>query len=821
MAVDRATSSGYEAEDIRVLGGMEHVRLRPAMYIGDTSERGLHHLVEEVVANSIDEALAGRCDKIHVRLHADDSVSVTDNGGGIPVKIHPEVGKPAVEVVMTMLNAGAKFDHKTYKVSAGLHGVGVSCVNALSEWLEVEVSLEGRVYHQRYERGEATTPLEDRGATDDHGTRVRFKPDPKVFDTTTVKYEIVARRLRELAFLNGGVAITISDQEQDREETFHYEGGIREFVEYLNQGKDPLHGDVIHILGESEGVICEIAFQYNASYLENVFSFANNINTVEGGTHLTGLRSALTRTLNAYGRDAGILKDLVPSGQDYREGLTAVISIKLPEPQFEGQTKMKLGNRDVGGLVEAMVNERLAAYCEEHPDTARTIVGKATEAAQAREAARKARELTRRKGALTGTNLPGKLRDCSSREVESTELFIVEGQSAGGTAGMGRDREFQAILPLRGVILNVEKARIDKMLSNEEIRNLITALGTGIGQDEFDVEKLRYGKVIIMTDADIDGAHIRTLLLTFFFRQMQELIDSGHLYVAKPPLYKVTRRSKKEYVHDDRALQAKLLELGAAGTALKVRLNGSEKALAEGQFTGLLAALADLEQMIVKLEVQGIRFTDYLGDRRADGAMPLYRVLHTDEKAEAARQTFYTETEHDAFVVRLSDEARAGGIDLRIVELESLAELDRDVVPNCCRSFRIDQAPRIAEAVARIDELGIPMAMLYEREGEAAPFALQVSGTSVPVASLLGIIPAVRNLGREGLDIQRYKGLGEMDAGELAETTLNPKTRKTVQVTIGDAITADHFFSILAGKDVKRRREFIEQHALEVRNLDI
>ena len=823
MAVSGPEAENYEAEAIRVLGGMEHVRLRPAMYIGDTSERGLHHLVEEVVSNSVDEVLAGRGDTIQVRLYSDGSVSVTDNGGGIPVGIHPEVGKPAVEVVMTMLNAGAKFDHKSYNVSAGLHGVGVSCVNALSEWLEVEVWSGGHVHYQRYERGEARTPVENRGRTDRRGTKVRFKPDPEIFETVRFRWDIIARRLRELAFLNGGARITLSDQAEGKEEEFLYRGGIREFVEYLNEGKEPLHRDVIYVEGESDGVICEIAFQYNAGYLENVFSFANNINTAEGGTHLTGLRSALTRTMNVYGREHGLLKDVVPVGQDYREGLTAVISVKLPEPQFEGQTKMRLGNREVGGLVEQILNEKLAAYCEENPDAAKIIAAKATDAARARMAARKARELTRRKGALSGSSLPGKLRDCSSREVETTELFIVEGQSAGGTASMGRDRRFQAILPLRGVILNVEKARVDKMLSNEEIRVLITALGTGIGQEDFDATKLRYGKVIIMTDADIDGAHIRTLLLTFFFRQMPDLIDRGNIYIAKPPLYKVTRKGKKYYVDDDQALQRTLLSLGAADASLEYSLNGSAAGRTEPeQFSKVVRALAELEAVMGRVEAQGMPFREYLARRSEgeDGLFPLYRVIHVDEDRRRREHLFYTEDEYDAFVQELHARLAGKGDDLRLIESEEYGAPTGE--RNTVRPYRFDDARRISELVSDFESHGLPIRLLYPPEDPAeAQFVVRSNGHEAQARCLLDIMPLVRQFGREGIDIQRYKGLGEMNAEELAETTLAPASRKTVQVVVGDAVRADNYFSILAGKDVKRRREFIERHALDVTNLDV
>ncbi len=816
--------NGYDADSIRVLGGIEHVRLRPAMYIGDTGERGLHQLVEEVVANSIDEAMIGECDEIHVRLHADGSLSVTDNGRGIPVATHLEEQVSALEVVMTKLNAGGKFDHNSYKVSAGLHGVGVSCVNALSEWMETEVWREGHVYYQRYVRGEPQTPVENRGKTDRRGTRQRFKPDPDVFESTTFKWDLIVRRLRELAFLNSGVRISISREGGSREEEFYYEGGIREFVEYLNQGKEPIHSDVIHVFHEVEGTYCEVAFQYNSGFNETVFSFANNINTVEGGTHLSGLRSALTRSFNSYGREKGLLKDIIPGGHDYREGLTAVVSVKLANPQFEGQTKMKLGNSEVGSTVEQVLNQELANYCEENPTAAKAIVEKGVEAARAREAARKARELTRRKGALARTSLPGKLRDCSSRSVDDTELFIVEGQSAGGTASMGRDRQFQAILPLRGVILNVEKARIDKILSNNEIQALITALGTGIGQEDFDHSRLRYGKVIIMTDADIDGAHIRTLLLTFFFRQMPELIEEGNIYIAQPPLYKVTRRGKSRYVHDDRALQRTLIDLGTDDAQLRYSLNGAEGVLEEEEFASLIELLAELDVLRERLGGDGISFQQYLAHRNGeqDDEFPLYRVVHVDGDYDRHEYFFYGEEEYDEFIQELRARLGETGEDLQMIEPDELDLREPDNLRHSVRPTRFDEADRMRDVVNAIEEYGIPAELLRRSHGEQEHrFVIESNGRETAVESLLDLLPAVGEIGREGLDIQRYKGLGEMDAGELAETTLNPGSRRIVRVTVGDAVRADQYFSILAGKDVKSRREFIERHALEVDNLDV
>jgi len=826
----KRASDRYDASAIRVLGGIEHVRLRPAMYIGDTSERGLHHLFEEVVANSIDEAMVGECTEIHARLYADGSVSVSDNGRGIPVDIHPQTGKPALEVVMTTLNAGGKFDHKTYKVSAGLHGVGVSCVNALSEWMEVEVRREGRLYYQRYERGEPRTPVEDRGKSTRRGTKVTFKPDPEVFGEAAFDYDLIARRLRELAFLNSGTRIVLSREGGGQEETFCYERGIREFVSFLNREKGLVHEDVISIQGEVEGTVCEIALQYDDGYNELVLSFANNINTVDGGTHLSGFRAALTRTFNAYAREHGLLKDITPAGEDYREGLTAVVSVKLPYPQFEGQTKTRLGNREVQRVVEQVADEQLAIYCEEHPRVAQAVVEKAVEAARAREAARKARELTRRKGALMSGNLPAKLRDCARREREGTELFIVEGQSAGGTASMGRDREFQAILPLRGVILNVEKARVDKMLANEEIATLISALGTGIGAEEFQLDKLRYGKVIIMTDADVDGAHIRTLLLTFFFRQMFHLIEAGHLYIAQPPLYRITRKGRQRYVHDDRELQRVLVELAASDASLRYEFDGQATTgeLANEEFREFLSLLWTLEQVMHRIEQQGTPFAEYLSLRNGGHGQrfPLYQVMHTDHDGRSHVRFFYSEEEYDQFVRVLKERlTREHGEEPEIIEEDDPESLSRmREGRNVLRPHRFHEASDLARVVQQIEKHGIPARYLLPAAGgerRPAQFLIRSNGAEERVSSLCEIIPALRNLGRRGLDVERYKGLGEMNAAELAETTLRPESRTIVQVTVGDAIVANKYFSILAGRDVRRRREFIETHALEVSNLDV
>ena len=823
----KPSSDRYDASAIRVLGGIEHVRLRPAMYIGDTAERGLHHLVEEVVANSIDEVMAGQCSKIHVCLHADGSVSVTDNGRGIPVDLHPQTKTPALEVVMTTLNAGGKFDDKVYKMSAGLHGVGVSCVNALSEWMEAEVWRDGNLYYQRYEAGKPKTPVERRGKANRHGTRIVFQPDGTIFQSCQFNYELIARRLRELAFLNSRAEIVFSSEIHDREETFHYEGGIREFVEFLNEGKRSLHEDVILIQSETEKLRCAIAFQYHDGYTESVLSFANNINTLEGGPHLSGFRGALTRTFNAYARGHNLVKDISPTGEDYREGLTAVIAVWLPNPQFEGQTKAKLGNSDLQGVVEQIVNERLARYCEENPSSIASVIQKATDAARAREAAKKARELTRRKGALSGGSLPGKLRDCTRRGAAGTELFIVEGQSAGGTAGLGRDRDFQAIFPLRGVVLNVEKARVDKMLSNAEITGLITVLGTGIGKEDFDADKLRYGKVVIMTDADIDGAHIRTLLLTFFFRQMPQLIERGHIYIAQPPLYKVTRRGKALYVHDDSALQGTFVELAASEAKLEYRFNGREHSivLESDGLKEFLNLVARLERLVRRIEQRGIPFRRYLAQRQKDDGckFPLYFILYTDAEGQTQEYFCYSQSDYDELIIRLQGELEEGQ-ELEIIEEDDYGALSRrGSLANTLRPRRLPEAREIGQVVTSMEERGIPVEHFLPDvpASDSKRFWVHSNGGTVGVGALREVLPVVRDLGRQGLDIQRYKGLGEMNASELAETTLMPGARRLLQVNIGDAIKADNYFSILAGSDVSRRREFIERHALEVTNLDV
>ncbi len=800
----------YDATAIKVLGGIEAVRKRPAMYIGDTSTRGVHHLVEEVVMNSVDEALGGFCSSISVKLAADGSVSIIDNGRGIPVDEHVEMKKPAVEVVMTTLHAGGKFSHGSYKVSGGLHGVGVSVVNALSEWLEVEVRRDGHAYFQRYEQGKPVTPLEDRGATKRQGTKIAFKPDSEIFEAADLKYDIIAKRLRELSFLNKGLEINVSDERTETSETFHYEGGIKAFVEELNSGKETIHKDIIFIEKREGDVMVEVALQYNDTYTDNVFSFVNNIYTLEGGTHLSGFKGALTRTLNNYAKSQGLLKEgKPPSGEDYLEGLTAIISLMVPEPQFEGQTKTKLGNREVQGIVEGVVNDRLGTYCEENPPSARAIVSKAVEAAHARDAAKKARDLSRRKGALSGANLPGKLADCSTKDVESSELFLVEGISAGGTAKQGRDRVFQAILPLKGVILNVEKARVDKMLSNEEICTLISALGTGIGSDDFNAESLRYGKVIIMTDADVDGAHIRTLLLTFFFRQMKGLIDRGSVYIAQPPLYKITRKKKREYLYDDKQLSSALQELGVDGTKM-VKADGQE--LGSQELRQMLNVLTRREELSYLLSKKGFTLEEFLKKRNPkDGRLPQYIVnLNGEEKY------FYSDDEYNAFIEELQRDKK----DVEIVEKEVLSQEKMGAGTPEVMVFH--ESAELGKLQTELEGMGFSMEDCFGApEQEEARFKLISDGTEVPVATLGEVLRRLRELGRKGLDVQRYKGLGEMNAEELAETTMDPASRALLRITVEDALKADQIFVVLVGKDVQRRREYIEKHALEVKQLDI
>ncbi len=786
--------ANYDASNISVLEGLEAVRKRPGMYIGDTGIRGLHHLVYEVVDNSIDEALAGHCDFVDVTLNLDGSITVSDNGRGIPTDMHKTEGKPAVEVVLTVLHAGGKFDSNSYKVSGGLHGVGVSCVNALSEWLEVEVRRDGKIHHMRFERGNTVKELEVLGHSKETGTKITFMPDFEIFETLDFSWDILANRLREMAFLNRGVKVVLQKDDGSTKDEFMYEGGIAEFVTHLNTSKSPLHDDVIYFEREKDGIGVEIAMQYTDAFNESLLSFANNINTHEGGTHMSGFRSALTRTINTYGKGNKLIKeDGSMTGDDIREGLTAIISVKVPDPQFEGQTKTKLGNSEVQGIVENVVNEQLAIYLEEHPSEARKFIEKAVLAANAREAARKARELTRRKGALDSASLPGKLADCSERDPSKCELYIVEGDSAGGSAKQGRDRTFQAILPLRGKVLNVEKARLDKILGNKEIQTMITAIGCGIGKDDFNLEKARYHRIIIMTDADVDGLHIRTLILTFLYRQMKELIESGYVYIAQPPLYKIVRRKREEYVQNDAELTRILLELGSDGITAH-NPDGSELLDAEG-VAKTLTILNDLEPLVDLVRRREVEPELYLAARRENGTLPLYVVIRGTGKDKELRFAF----EEDE-LRGLNEEFEQDGRPFRYVEIHSHTKIET--------------------LLTKLTDLGLDASRLLA--GEETLFTLHEGEAEVATLnSILPLLDTIRDLGKKGMTIQRYKGLGEMNPSQLWETTMDPSQRKLVKVVLDDAIKADQIFTVLMGDEVAPRRDFIETNALNVRNLDI
>jgi DNA gyrase subunit B len=789
----------YGAEDIKILKGLSAVRKRPAMYIGSTGPEGLHHLVYETVDNSVDESLAGYCNNIDVILHHDGSCTVIDDGRGIPTGTHPgdPDGRTATEVVLTELHAGGKFESSVYKISGGLHGVGISVVNALSEWLEVEIKQNGQVFQQRFERGAPAGPLVVVGKTRSRGTKVTFKPDFEIFEETVdFSYDILSQRLRELAFLNRGLKITILDERNDKNQEFLYKGGIVSFVEHLNKNKTPLHPKPVYISGEKDGITAEVALQYNDSYSEALFTFANNINTREGGTHLVGFKSALTRTANSYAISSGILKTAKDSlsGDDIREGLTAVISVKLPNPQFEGQTKMKLGNGDVKGIVESIVNDALSTYFEENPSITRKILEKAVQAARARDAARKARELTRRKGALEDTGLPGKLADCSEKDPALSEIFIVEGDSAGGSAKQGRDRRTQAILPLRGKILNVEKARFDKMLGSEEIRILITALGAGIGADDFDIAKVRYHKIVLMTDADVDGAHIRTLLLTFFYRQMPQIIEKGYLYIAQPPLFKVKKGRTEKYIQNEPELQGMLFELASDDIAIGIK--GQE---VKGRaLIPFLKRLSNYEKLIEWFErrrrdplvlravmKEGIDKT-ILKDKNALAG--LIARLNT-EIPDMTHGDIFDDEEHGGYGVDLRRQNYKIKFDTNLFLSPEFRELE------ALHGFMKDLGP--------------------------APYKITIKDGQKDIYSTTELHSYVFEAARKGLSIQRYKGLGEMNPQQLWETTMDANKRTLLQVRIEDSVQADEIFTILMGDQVEPRKDFIVKHALEARNIDI
>ena len=845
------SNGDYTAENIKALEGLEAVRLRPAMYIGSTGEMGLHHLVYEVVDNSVDEALAGHADRIDVTIHIDNSITVVDNGRGIPVDDMEYHGEklPAAQVVLTVLHAGGKFDSSTYKVSGGLHGVGVSVVNGLSHQLDLEIWRDGFVWEQSYAKGIPATKFKKTGTTKKRGTKVHFLPDKEIFATIEYNYDTLAQRLRELAFLNKGLTITLTDERstdsksgEAKHAEFKYTGGIAEFVKHLNRGKQVLHDKPIYMEAERDGVGMEIALQYNDGYSESVFSFANNINTVDGGTHLSGFRTSLTRTINYAGQQLGLFKDLKEnlSGDDVREGLVAVVSVKLSQPQFEGQTKGKL-NSDIAGIVQAFVNERLGAFLEQNPTVARRIINKAIEAARAREAARKARDLTRRKGALDGGGLPGKLADCSERNADRCEIYLVEGESAGGTAKQGRDRRFQAILPLKGKILNVEKARYDKMLGHEEIRAMITALGCGIGKEDFDPARLRYGKVILMTDADVDGSHIRTLLLTFFFRHMTELIKRGHVYIAQPPLYRIKKGKFEQYIKDDREFVKVMVRRASDGMTIRY---GEGAAKLEGPeltkfMTKLNEYLAFFEKVNKRLREERITellakvdFTSRADFEGSEKSIPA-KVKDLEKRVkslvkELGLKSVETrhEEEHNTWLVSVVDSQGAE----RVVNWELITSPEyrqmiskyKQIANYMEPPFIIEHAPRAEKAkTGEADEGETPIVATEAAKQQKGTAKSKPGAEPVEKQSPRELFDYVLSQGKKDYDVQRYKGLGEMTSTQLWETTMNPDVRSLMQVKLEDIAETETIFTTLMGEDVEARRKFIEENALDVKNLDI
>jgi DNA gyrase subunit B len=810
----------YNADKIKVLEGLEAVRKRPAMYIGSTGPTGLHHLVYEIVDNSIDEALAGFCDQVNVTIHIDGSVTVVDNGRGIPVGQH-ESGKSAAEVVLTVLHSGGKFENTAYKVSGGLHGVGLSVVNALSETLDVEIWRDGQVYHQSYERGKPVGAIEVTGTTQRRGTKITFKPDTQVFETTVFSFDTLAQRLRELAFLNGGIVITLDDERDGKSHKFHYEGGIVSFVTHLNKNKATVNEKPIYMRGDKDGTEAEIALQWNDGYAETIYTFANNINTQEGGTHLVGFKSALTRTINTYATKNNLAKDLKESvsGEDIREGLTAVISVKIPHPQFEGQTKTKLGNTEVKGIVEAILNDKLGAHLEENPSVARRIVGKAIDAARAREAARKARDLVRRKGALDGSSLPGKLADCQERDPALSELYIVEGESAGGSAKQGRDRRFQAILPLKGKILNVEKARFDKMLGSDEIKTMIAALGCGIGVEEFDIEKLRYHRIIIMTDADVDGSHIRTLLLTFFYRQLPKVIESGYVYIAQPPLFRAKRGKSETYIKDERELDAFLIKRATEARVVripskKIEISGAElerllhKMIAHQKLLQVVERRGHPSEIVEALVGAGAD-KEYFADK--DTLDLLAQALTNATRTVSVQR----DEEHNRYLLQVEDRSsgyprqHSIGVDfVSTAEYRTLLANSRDIP-----SFDGEVIVSGAEPSDAPDA--------GDGNGGEPPKPAKAKIVDVKLGSLDDLVDYFITTGKKGIAVNRYKGLGEMNPEQLWATTMDPAARTLLQVRAEDHTEADLMFTTLMGDQVEPRRKFIEDNALDVKNLDV
>ena len=809
--------ASYKAKDIRILAGLEAVRKRPAMYIGSTGPSGLHHLVYEVVDNSVDEAMAGHCDKVNVVINEDGSVRVSDNGRGIPVDRHPTERVSAAEVVLTKLHAGGKFENSAYKVSGGLHGVGVSCVNALSSWLLAEIRRDGNVHTIEFDRGIPKARLKKGQKAKTTGTTITFMPDEEIFETTEFSFDVLASRLRELAYLNSGLKIVLEDKrEDDKKQEYFYKGGIVSFVEHLNRSRNAVHRKPIYIKGEREGNIVEVSIQYNDAYNETLLTFANNINTTDGGTHLVGFRSALTRTINRYAATNKLLKNNpAPSGEDVREGLTAVLSVKLPDPQFEGQTKAKLGNSEMKGLVEQVMNENLANFFEENPSVARRIVDKAVQASQAREAARKARDLTRRKGALDSGSLPGKLADCSERDPALCELYLVEGESAGGSAKQGRDRAFQAILPLKGKILNVEKARLDKMLNHEEIRTMITAIGTGIGED-FDLSKLRYHKVVIMTDADVDGSHIRTLLLTFFFRHMPELIEKEHLYIAQPPLYKVKKGKAEMYLKDDQTFEDYIISSAVKDVEIHGETNGKPAAPANGNFPKgrklreLMLLISEAEAAVQRFSRRGMdpRVVRQLADEPDLGAAHLRDPGKLAEIEQMVKRLFREEYPADGEPVA-TPRTEEDGKTVKGLTIRSRMS-DRDL------TTRVDAGLFESAGFKKLRRSSEKLAGFGE-----PPYTIKAGNVELSVTRAGEILEQFRSLGQKGVSVQRYKGLGEMNPEQLWETTMDPERRIFRRVVVADAFEANDIFSTLMGDAVEPRREHIERHATEVQNLDV
>lgn len=818
----------YGASSITVLEGLQAVRERPGMYIGDTHTQGLHHLIYEVVDNSIDEAMAGFCSKIDVIIHEDNAVTIEDNGRGIPVQKHEKQSEKqgrdvsALEVVMTILHAGGKFNKGAYKVSGGLHGVGVSCVNALSSLMRVEVFSQGNAYAMEFERGIPQTSLQDLGPTDKRGTKVYFRPDDTIFSVREFDCDIIAKRLRELAFLNKGIQITLKDERNKAKDNFSfcYEGGLSSFVSYLNENKEAIFPEPIYIKGTRDGddapIEFEVAMQWNGGYNETIYTYVNNIPTKQGGTHLTGFSTALTRVINSYIRSQNLLKSdkLGINGDDMREGLTAVISVKVANPQFEGQTKQKLGNSDVGSVVQQILGEELAIFLDEKPTIAKIIAEKVIVAAKAREAAKKARELTLRKTALDSARLPGKLIDCQETNPEACEIYIVEGDSAGGSAKMGRDRRFQAILPIRGKILNVEKARLEKVLQNEEVGTIVAALGCGIGSDNFDLAKLRYHKVIIMTDADVDGSHIRTLLLTFFFRHMQALIDNNYVYIARPPLYKVSRKKTSRYIHSEKEMDLYLLELGLSDLEFKLTFNS--QTLAFEELKKLVMAILDVENFINALEHKGIPYREFLEAKHENGLLPRFQVKIGD-----VTQFVYSEEE-------FADLSKNYEADQKLLHEKTLASIPEEELEESMKQFKLKplsiielyEPGKMDLLHKQLSEFGFDIKDYMIADNQLGDI-IESADSTYPIYTLKELVEYLRANGRKGIEIQRYKGLGEMNPDQLWETTMDPEKRTLVKVTLPDAIAADHMFTMLMGEEVPPRRAFIEHHALSVKNLDV